>query len=96
MIFREGDPRHGTHTFYKLGCRCDICRNAWNHYNMMQRLRRTNEGLPEGDKRHGTPNAYLNYGCRCEACSEAARDYVQKPLKRIERVLEGPKKRRKK
>lgn len=75
MIFRDGDPRHGTFFFYKQGCRCTICRDAWNHYNLMQRLRRTNEGLADDDKRHGTANGYLNYGCRCEECVSAYAAY---------------------
>lgn len=25
--------------------------------------------------RHGTPNAYHNYGCRCDPCRTAAADY---------------------
>lgn len=31
------------------------------------------EGLPEGDPRHGSANGYGNHGCRCDACREANR-----------------------
>lgn len=32
-----------------------------------------NNGLPDGDPRHGTTNGYGNHGCRCDACKEANR-----------------------
>ncbi|SEB81049.1 hypothetical protein SAMN04489807_2108 [Microbacterium hydrocarbonoxydans] len=41
--------------------------------------------LAEGDARHGTPNGYRNYRCRCEPCSEAHR------LDKARRRQEGPK-----
>lgn len=31
--------------------------------------------LPADDARHGTANGYNNYGCRCEACTNAIREY---------------------
>jgi hypothetical protein len=31
--------------------------------------------LPADDDRHGTPNGYSNWGCRCEACVEANSAY---------------------
>ncbi len=35
------------------------------------RKERREQGLPEGDPRHGTPNGHDNYGCRCSLCSES-------------------------
>ena len=32
--------------------------------------------LEDGDKRHGTVNGYINYGCRCSACTKANSDYL--------------------
>lgn len=37
--------------------------------------KRWKRGLPEGDPRHGTPNGYRNWGCRCEACKEGHLQY---------------------
>jgi hypothetical protein len=31
--------------------------------------------LTPDDPRHGTINAYVNYGCRCPECKGARRDY---------------------
>lgn len=36
--------------------------------------------LTPGDPRHGTPNGYVNYGCRCESCKAAA-SVAQKRIK---------------
>lgn len=33
------------------------------------RLLRRVKGLPPGDPRHGTPNGFSNYGCRCPECT---------------------------
>lgn len=33
------------------------------------------EGLRPDDKRHGTRNAYREWGCRCEPCTKASRKY---------------------
>lgn len=32
-------------------------------------------GLPDGDARHGKANGYITYGCKCEPCATAYRDY---------------------
>lgn len=48
---------------------CSVCENA------RARAKRKG-GLPDpNDPRHGTPNGYLNLGCRCGSCREAARDH---------------------
>lgn len=67
-----GKPtKHGTPSTYNRGCRCEECRA--NHYERMcktfENIR--GKGLPEGDKRHGTINGYINYSCRCEPCKGA-------------------------
>ncbi|SER81713.1 hypothetical protein SAMN04488583_6373 [Mycobacterium sp. 88mf] len=36
-----------------------------------RRRERTAAGLPPGDPRHGTPNGYTNWGCKCDACKAA-------------------------
>ena len=41
------------------------------------RRKRSKEGLCEGDTRHGTLTAYSSYGCRCEQCKQAHRNYHQ-------------------
>lgn len=96
MRFREGDSRHGTFEFYQLGCRCDICIESWNTYNAMQRLRRANKGLPEGDRRHGTLNGYQNYFCRCDQCAEARQVYFAERERVIREAINGRPKRKKK
>lgn len=45
-------------------------------------------GLPPTDKRHGTYNAYINYGCRCEACTKANSDYVRERREKRKKMLE--------
>src|SRR5690606_30164919 len=32
-------------------------------------------GLPDGDHRHGTWRGYAGYGCRCDMCRRAGREY---------------------
>lgn len=36
-----------------------------------RRRERSAAGLPPGDPRHGTPNGYTNYRCRCDECKAA-------------------------
>ncbi len=38
----------------------------------------TPEPLPEDDPRHGTSNGYMNYGCRCQPCTDARRAYRER------------------
>ena len=35
------------------------------------------------DHRHGTVNAYCNYGCRCDACRKAQADYMREKYRRM-------------
>lgn len=71
-------------------CRCDECRaaNSERRKKLLlaqgstrttppkKRTAWTPEPLAEDDPRHGTRNAYLNYRCRCQACTEANRVYT--------------------
>lgn len=42
-------------------------RRAMKYY----RLKRFERGLAPDDPRHGTGNAYTNWGCRCKPCTLA-------------------------
>ncbi len=81
-------PSHGK-TGYILGCRCDICREAWRkqmrtpaqkRYERRWRDRVRGTEPPE----HGTRTAYIYYACRCDVCRESAsqrsREYRAKRL----------------
>lgn len=65
---------HG-YSGYCAGCRCGACRDAKAGY--MAARRRTaylaDHAVPEGIT-HGTPFAYQEHGCRCEACIIAERN----------------------
>lgn len=39
--------------------------------------------FPADDERHGTANAYQNYGCRCDECREAWRSYCAERRARV-------------
>lgn len=39
---------------------------------------RSRGALPIGDPRHGTPNGYNNWKCRCEPCKAAYKDYKKR------------------
>lgn len=61
-------PPHGTVARYrrrKDPCRCDECRRA-----NREKLKELSGQEPP---HHGTYSGYVNYGCRCQACSEAHR-----------------------
>lgn len=36
---------------------------------------RVRQGLPEGDKRHGTLTGYTSWGCKCDPCKDSQRRY---------------------
>ena len=48
--------------------RCKACCNARTH---ALRKEARKYGLPDDDPRHGSNNGYLNFGCRCDGCSQA-------------------------
>lgn len=62
---------------YKLGCRCDGCRNG--HRERMQEQRDKRERLRLAGKMpksaHG-PSGYANWGCRCKRCTEGHAERV--------------------
>jgi hypothetical protein len=83
------DPRHGTHTgYHNHGCRCEPCREACRVYNRERAINkyqrewrhRTGRGRPlaayraEVEPEHGTESRYVNRGCRCDDCMDAAKD----------------------
>lgn len=64
--------KHGTSSGYKHHkCRCDECRKAF----MAERKRRRDN--PPKNFKHGR-GAYVAYGCRCEICVTAQREYKKK------------------
>jgi len=63
---------HGTRKRHGQGCKGPRCRAAYNatmRENRAARRRRAAEN-PESIP-HGTPGAYTNHACRCDACFEA-------------------------
>ena len=64
---------HNTQSGYSGGCRCSQCRAAHAAYERMIRRRRS--VVPDKQIPHGTRNGYLNYLCRCAACTMTERDY---------------------
>ena len=84
------DIPHGTAAGYaSYGCRCDDCRKANNErckryrdanrervreYAAQYRAKLSkSENIP-----HGSTYAYSNYGCRCDECRAAQRDYSRR------------------
>ncbi len=51
-------------------CRCDVCRKGHAERIAKFREKRRGQEPPQG---HGHYGSYSNWGCRCEACSEAWR-----------------------
>jgi hypothetical protein len=50
-------------------------------------LYRPRKVLKADDERHGTVNAYTNYGCRCPACKEA--NVIASNRRRVDREARG-------
>lgn len=82
----SGHPYSGENLYLdRKGARhCKACKRnrQVNPAAIARRLSRRNEGLPEGDGRHGTVNGYSNYNCRCEPCTTAKKNYYQDRRKR--------------
>lgn len=82
--------RHGTRRGYRVGCRCNDCREAQVRGLRELRARRmARRQLVDGflvavDARtHGTVNTYREWGCRCRPCRQAnARDQARYRAKR--------------
>lgn len=49
---------------YKLGCRCDACKQAKTDSRTPKGARRANGTVPE----HGEIGRYTKHGCRCDEC----------------------------
>ena len=60
---------------------CTVCMREWKRENRRRALER---GLAADDERHGTYNGYSTYGCRCESCRRAHRDYTREYKRRRE------------
>lgn len=58
--------RHGTHSTYSRGCRCEGCREAHRIYTAQRRA----VALAEGTLSHGLRGTY-DAGCRCQKCRDA-------------------------
>jgi hypothetical protein len=61
-------------TIIKLAGGVEIRRNCRTCTKESQRAKRR-AGLPISDDRHGKANGYITYGCKCDPCSAAYRDY---------------------
>lgn len=59
---------------YRAGCRCAICRDANRLYHAAQRRERKSRAAT--DAPHGTPGAYMNWSCRCDACKAAYMPFI--------------------
>lgn len=80
--------RHGIPSSYNRGCRCAECRYAnanrqritgngqrWRDKQLAKRI--VVDGvLMAPDRPHGVYGTYSTYGCRCEPCKQANRDYM--------------------
>jgi len=49
---------------YGRSRKCRTCKRGF-----FRKIRQ--EGIPEGDPRHGTKTAYTSYGCKCPICTES-------------------------
>ena len=78
---------HGKrYTYVRHQCRCQLCKDAnakykrdkTDYYKSLTSSQGLKEGVsfvqsPISKLTHGLPSTYEWYGCRCEACTEAAR-----------------------
>lgn len=72
------DPRHGTTSGYRYGCRQPCCRTAIAAYmrdRKQIRLQLIADGYDLADLAHGEYVTYVNWRCRCVPCVEAYRAY---------------------
>lgn len=89
-------PRtHGAPSSYNRGCRCGPCReaNTTRHragrYDASYRNRNYRERVlvqgvlvhPKPPGGHGKRWVYVTFGCRCGACTDAARVYIKEHRK---------------
>lgn len=79
---RRAEPTvHGVtcNGYTNYGCRCDLCRAAWNAYCKKRRVERS-KNIPADI--HGNASTYYNYMCRCADCRAANTAYYRKVRKR--------------
>lgn len=73
----QGPPHkkvHGTLTRYRRGCRCAACLAAGRKRE--RGLRAEQKKKKDGPPTHSY-SGYVNYGCRCDVCREATREYLR-------------------
>jgi ParB-like chromosome segregation protein Spo0J len=65
--------RHGTIAMYDRGCRCNACKDA-EAQKKRKSKHSARERLQKGEAEieHGKLSSYYYWGCRCEACCQAA------------------------
>ncbi len=66
------DPRHGRHSGYMAGCKEECCRAASRASKARWRAQIRAIPLSPDDHRHGKPDTYRDYACRCDRCTAAA------------------------
>ena len=74
LFEREGVPHNNT-SYVSGRCRCEVCSaaHAWaQQEGTIKRRMRLDELSPSA---HGRLSTYTNWGCRCDACRTATRDY---------------------
>lgn len=65
------------------GCVCQSCAAGYLAFVRAKRMERTAQREAGAVQvKHGTQNAYLNYGCRCDDCKEAQREASKKQAAR--------------
>lgn len=82
--------QHGTTTAYGYGCKCGDCREAHAAYRLELYYRRKNmrrlllgrwmqaDLPPDGPWRHGLYSTYMGWSCRCDPCSDAYSEAIQR------------------
>jgi len=74
---------HGTAGKYNSGCRCAECKKAHRDKQRADRARRSpdNPQCP-----HGTQGGYINWNCRCEACTKANTEACNKRNRKLKEI----------
>lgn len=73
---------HGLGGYTNHACRCDTCRLALRAYRANRVAARRAERITVNGRlfavnafRHGEDNTYVNWACRCHACTDAHNEY---------------------
>lgn len=67
----QGHPYDAENTIFYGPKKHRLCREC----RLLRGRALRKAGLPPGDDRHGTANGYSVYGCRCEECRDADREW---------------------